>query len=62
VRNLDKAAFELWQIRLDDGQFSDTLIGQITVPTLDGLSREEMQAIAMTAFGVLLPEDFVPSE
>lgn len=62
VRNLDEAKFELWQIRLDDGRFSDVLVGRIRVEILAGLSREAAQSVALKAFGVPLPEDFVPSE
>jgi hypothetical protein len=62
VRNLDQAAFELWEIRLDDGQFSDALAGWILVKDLEGLDRTAAHAVAMKAFGVPLPEDFVPAE
>jgi hypothetical protein len=62
VRNLDLAAFELWQIRLDGGRFSDTLMGRIPLASVGGCSREGAQALAVKRFGVPLPEDFVPSE
>lgn len=62
VRNLDQATFELWQIRLDGGRFSDTLTGQIPVEFVACCGRERAQAIAMKRFGVPLPDDFVPSE
>ena len=62
VRNLEQAAFELWQIRLDGGQFSDALVGSMSVGFIACCGRERAQAIAMKRFGVPLPEDFVPSE
>lgn len=62
MRNLNEATFELWQIRLDGGQFSDTLVGQLAIADVAGTSPEQAQAIAMKRFGMPLPEDFVPSE
>jgi hypothetical protein len=62
VRNLYLATFELWQIRFERGQISDTLVGWINVEDLEGLDRGGAHAVAMKAFGVPLPEDFVPAE
>lgn len=62
MRNLGLDRFELWEIRLDGGRFSDLILGEMSIGFVACCGRERAQAIAVKRFGVPLPEDFVPSE
>lgn len=62
VRNAGAGCFELWEIRLSGGQFSDRCVGAVTVEALAALDAEQAQRYVVATFGMPLPDDFVPME